>query len=111
MIKENRIMFGLGTILVGTYACRLELMHIDPSAVIGEPISKDFTDSMKVLNKVYFKNMYRLIEKLDKVSEENPVFEHEEYIFDFTIYNDKSVKAVLKGARTIINNMQLGLAC
>jgi len=111
MINENRITFGLGTILVSTSALRLELTHIDPSAVIGETLTKDFTDSMKVLNKAYFKNMFRLIEKLNNVSEENPLFEHEGYIFDFSTYNSKSVKAVLKGARSIISQMQLGLAC
>ncbi|MDP9675220.1 hypothetical protein J2W97_001203 [Paenibacillus jamilae] len=111
MINEDRIVFGMGTILVGTYALTLELMHIDPSAVIGEPISKDFSDSMKVLKKATFKKMLSLADKLSQVSEGNSTFEHEGYIFDFTNYNEKSSEAVLKGVRFIVAQKQIELAC
>jgi hypothetical protein len=111
MIEGNKIIFGHGTILVSPLAITLKLLHIDPSAIIGEPITQEFEEGMSVISCVSFKNLYKLLNKLSQVSEIKPTFIHEGFIFDFSQFNVKSVHAVTKGAISVIGNNQIALAC
>lgn len=111
MIKDKTIYLGFGTILTHPMLTTLKLIHIDPAAVIGVPITQEFKDKMTVLGEVVFKDMYGLDKKLNAVTHGNSIFEHEGYTFDFSNFNEKSVYAVQKGVRTVLSRVQLSLAC
>ena len=114
MIKENRLEFGYGDILVEYGAMGLKFQSIRPPAEIGKRISSETFKNLEFgkcvrLNLGYFdtQEFEKLLEKTETVK----IFEFERLIFDFSNFNIESVKVIIKQLHSYQTILLPLLAC
>lgn len=116
MIKDNRIIFGYGTILLDASSIRrtVKMKYIQPPKEIGVDLSNQDLSDVVVMDEVEFeynKDMRELYESLDGVNENHPIVEFRGYQLDFSNFNEKSLLSVKQSFKIAINGFQLGYAC
>lgn len=112
MIIDNRIILGHGTILVGAnYDGTIQVQHIDPNAVIGEDVTEEFLNNVKILKTVNLDVIDNLLCKLKNVTDQNPIIIHGEYILDFSEFNVGSVNTFIRQTKRALKFIQIALAC
>ena len=113
MIKENRILFGYGTIAVNCMNLELILSEIKPPQEIGEGLTgKEYEVIQTLRLKASFEELYDLKKDLFRVNKsDNKIIYFQNYILDFTEFNSKSVFVVLKAVDNAIGMELRCLAC
>jgi hypothetical protein len=112
MIIGNKIISGCGTILVGANCDgTIQVQHIDPNAVIGEDVTEEFLKNVSIVTTLRIKSLPDLLSKLRNVTEENPTFQHDNYIIDFSEYNEDSVQVWIRQTKRALNAIQMAFAC
>ncbi|PAD70669.1 hypothetical protein CHH83_02365 [Bacillus sp. 7586-K] len=115
MIQNKVLKFGYGTIVVTSsdFFRTVEFKYIHPPKPIGEIKEKDLNEIV-ILDKVVFKydsDMNLFYKELLNVTPENSILNFRGYTFDFTNYNEESLKVVIKGFKTAVMGFLLALAC
>lgn len=116
MIKGNTLYFGFGDISVSSnsrnYSPVVVFTNIKPPCKCGDAITKemrkniDFYESISITMDDY--DLYNL---LCCVNENNKVIEYNQYTFDFTNFNEQSVRVCMDGVKNALLIHQLSLAC
>lgn len=116
MINANRLEFGYGDIAVGSYPITQELTFTGfrPPGVPGESlVDKDIeilTETIKI--HITLDSYSELKKKLRGILDRRYViFGFEGYTFDFSNYNEGSVKACIHNLDNAISNYIFLLAC
>jgi hypothetical protein len=108
VIVNNKLVFGYGDIAVGQHWCGLAFTQIKPPTEIGSSIHRDDssldkeTERKIVIRPCDIDILGRL---LDSVTNDNPVFKFNGFIFDFTLFNQESVNAVRRKLRTLSDEL------
>lgn len=96
MIVGNELKFGYGDICVGSSAFFMELrfQQFKPPAECGGPIPEEVEFiGDKIIMKISYEDYRELKNNLKKVStKEISSFTFKDYIFDFSNFNEESVK-------------------
>ena len=102
MIIGNTIKFGYGDVVVRSCDIRgvIIFTNVKPPQEIGEKLTSKYLDSLEVGLEVTLTEdkpheLYKLIRG---VSKENPIVEYKGWKFDFTNYNEESVRIVKEHA-------------
>ena len=113
MIKDNRILFGYGTIVVNCMNLELILSEIKPPQEIGEGLTgKEYEVIQTLRLKASFDELYDLKKDLFRVNKtDDKIIYFQDYILDFTEFNSKSVFVVLKAVDNAIGMELRCLAC
>jgi hypothetical protein len=112
MINGKVISFGHGTIATfGSWLTKtLSLKSIDPPKEIGFEI-KGVYDVIEQVKFEYGEDMKELYKQLQHITAENNQIYFRDYVLDFSNYNQKSVKVVLKAVSEVIYGSTMLLAC
>ncbi|WP_080845616.1 hypothetical protein [Cytobacillus gottheilii] len=115
MIKDKVIKFGYGTVLVGSNELlrTVELGFIELPNEIGMIYKQSDLGDTVTVDSVKFKydaDMPDFYKELENLSENNPIVEFRGFTFDFTKYNEESVKVVRNGFKNAIIGFRLALA-
>jgi hypothetical protein len=112
MIKENRILFGYGTVAVGHRIGKLILTEIKPPQPIGYGIKSEveYLDTVEITatNEEFDVLLKRLNNLENEVIKE---IEFKGYILDFNNYNKKSVHVVWEHTLNAQGISIMALAC
>lgn len=122
MIKDNRIIFGYGDILVGSYkphsiymknlSTSLVFYEIKPPKEIGKMPEEGSYDILNTLSFNLTTNDISILENIRNVLKTtNRHIKFRDYILDFSNYNEESVKVVIEGFENALFINELGLAC
>lgn len=109
MIKGNILEFGYGDIAVGASNLleRITFTNIKPPIECGLAITEDMDIEYGEQIIIQGDGTYDLYNIFKTVSRENRIVEYRGYTFDFTNYNEESVRIVLKHSRDMVNTMIL----
>lgn len=101
MIRENRIIFGYGSVLTGRDGA-LTFEYIQPSAIVGESVK---ISEYEVLDRVRItvdRDFFVLRDRLKELTPSESNIEFRGYILDFSNFNLKSIEIVLKAVNSLI---------
>lgn len=119
MIKDNRIVFGYGSVSVGGFFNSLVFQEIEPELEIGanvnEYVNRDEAKFVGLPRTIAFQ-AYEECKDFDKllstVDGENVTeIEYDGLILDFENYNEKSVEVVKKHLDVVIGYFLRLMAC
>lgn len=112
MIEEKRLKFGYGDICVGSdiLAQRMSFQQFKPSAKCGDKVSNDVEFiGDKIVLEFSYEDYCEFIKNHKQIIRlETTEFLFKEYIFDFTKFNEESIKICKKHLN---NAMQLYFMC
>lgn len=111
MIKENRIIFGYGTVMIGSNHGILSFTWIKPPKEIGDPVNVDEVECIAELTFDFKEDFLKLKTDISKINSENSIINFRGCVLDFSNYNEKSVEALKIHLSVVINNMIICLAC
>ena len=115
MIEGNRIKFGYGDIVIGVAVGVQTLVFKQLKSPLQ--CGADVPDNYEVLGdpisiKIDYYDYCNLLEMLEAVREKRySTIYFKDYWFDFTNYNEKSIKILEQRARTAIAFQLLAIAC
>jgi hypothetical protein len=110
MIRDNRIIFGYGTVAVGSTNSTIVLTEIKPPQEIGEYLKGKTFERLNSIS-IYstFKEFGELRRQLKEIhTKDNKTIDFKGYILDFNMYNEKSVSVIIKH---IDNATRLDIMC
>jgi|GEM_PF-3593169 len=112
MIKDNRIIFGYGTIECGNGVMTLVYTEIKPPQKIGFNTynSEDVEYGNQICLQVTMKELNDLLYELKDIENTKEIF-FKGYIFDFNNYNENSVSIVKTQIQRVMNISLLPYAC
>lgn len=112
MIEEKRLKFGYGDISVGSDGLnqRMSFQQFKPSAKCGDQVSNDVEYiGDKIVLEFSYEDYREFSKNLKQVfDKETTEFIFKEYVFDFTNFNEESIKVCNKHLN---NAMQLCFMC
>ena len=114
MIVNKTIYFGYGDVAVGSTMSHLIITPIKPPQEVGSDIDMGNVEIMGEPIKFTFKAIKKvneLIDTLDAICPENNTLVFRGYTFDFSKYNEQSIKVIKKHLENIKTNMSLLIAC
>ena len=115
MIKENRIMFGQGTVLVGasTLPAAISFRSSITARAVGMLVKSGSEQIDKTVS--FALNIERYAELSQKLlqveNREVDVFSFCGYLFDFSNYNLESVRVIRDHARATMTNYLVARVC
>ena len=96
MINSNVLKFGYGDIAVGANSSNQEIrfQQFKPPGKCGDKVSENVEYiGEKIVMKISYEDYCELSKLLKEVSDRNiSIFEFKGYVFDFTKYNEESIK-------------------
>ena len=114
MINENRLKFGYGDISVSSDGLtqRMNFHQFKPPAKCGDQISDDVEYiGDEIILKFSYEDYCEFSKYLEQVSDKEITdFSFKGYIFDFTNYNEESVKVCKKHLESVMYSYFLCMA-
>ena len=113
MIKNGRIIFGNGTVSIGSSYCNniLTFQEMESPIKIGEGVevtTRFIGEMIKIkMTLTDYQDLNNLLNHIEK----QPCFSFKGYLFDFSNYNEKSVEVVKRHARNAISRLVQMFAC
>lgn len=115
MIKGNIIEFGYGDVAVGSSRLMkfVDFTNIKPPLECGERITTEMEKDLEFGEsiRIYEDGIWDIYSLMKTISENNRIVKYKEYTFDFSNYNEKSVKTVKEHLYNVIMGDILCLAC
>lgn len=105
MIKGNVIEFGYGDVLVCADQIKgcITITNINSILNCGEIVKDINLLSYGEKIEIYEDNLHDIFNLMCEVSEENRIVKYNGWTFDFSNYNDESVRVVIDKAFNIVN--------
>jgi hypothetical protein len=111
MIEGKRIKFGYGSVVLEANNGRLSVVIIEPPAEIGADV--DYKEH-SIVDRIDFsigEDVFELNRNMKNVTKDNAVVKFRDYYFDFTNYNEQSVKIASGVIDSVVLQMMRFMAC
>lgn len=106
MIKGNVIEFGYGDVVVGVNPIEscIIITNIKPPLECGTKFHKGEIDVEYGLSiKIYEDNIHDIYDIMRKVNKDNRIVTYKDWTFDFSNYNEESVRVMREAAFNIVD--------
>lgn len=106
MIKGNVIEFGYGDVVVGVNQMEgcIIITNIKPLLECGTKFKKGEIDIEYGLSvKIYEDNIHDIYDIICTVNKENRIVKYKDWIFDFSNYNEESVRVMKDASFNIVD--------